>query len=171
MSSYKFLKTVLLFSLLAFSGLAFADYKPDIRPGLWETRMSLKVDMLDALSAQLSTLPKEMQQQMREKMAGLSEGRGHVEKECITAEEVKTYFDDIEEDEDCKSKLLWSKNGQGSLTTTCAGGRTQRSEIFIHSPKEIKITSTFTEPDGTSGTSTWEGRWQSDNCGSVKPED
>ncbi len=171
MSPYKYLARVFLFSSLTFCALVFADYKPDIQPGLWETRVTVKSDMLNSLSEQMAALPKEMQQQMREEMAGLSQGSGHVEKECITIEQAKTYFDDIEEDEDCKSELLWSESGRGLLTSSCSHGIIQRSEIFIHSTKEIKIISTHTETNGTAGTSIFEGHWLSDSCGLVEPED
>lgn len=157
------------FICVAGSALA-ADYSPDIRPGLWETQVSLKGDMADAISAQLASLPKEAQQLLRDKIANLPQELGSIEKECITAEQAKKYFYDVMGDEDCKNDLQWTGKGHGTLISTCSDGTKQQSDIRINGPKEITVTSNVTQANGISGTSIWHGRWLNDDCGMVESE-
>jgi hypothetical protein len=148
-------------------GVASADTAPEVRPGLWETRIVVKGDMIEALEAQIASMPMEIQQEMHQKMSELAAP----ENECITPAQAKTYFDDILTGDDCTNKVEWKGQGRGTLTSTCRDGDSQTSEIVVENAKKMSVVSTFVEGGDNTSTSTWDGRWLADDCGDVLPEE
>tara|TARA_R110001606_G_scaffold395190_1_gene566909 strand:+ start:12878 stop:13444 length:567 start_codon:yes stop_codon:yes gene_type:complete len=188
MPSFALSMMSILFSILAFSGLSFAEDSPKIKPGLWKTTLFLHDNMVEIVTAQVSSIAEECQQAGQslatsaEECMSLEEALkmkdnilrgkvGYIDKECITSEQANNYFTDILDDEECNNTLQWLGNGQGILDSTCTSGTVEHSDIDVKDQKEIVVVTTSTDKDHISVTSTWQGKWLADDCGSVEPED
>jgi hypothetical protein len=159
--------TVLLLPLLA----AAADFTPlDVKPGLWEATVTTKIQLPDAL---LANVPPERRAQMEAMMAGRG-GQPNVVKSCLTKDSLSRAinFGAADQRRTCQYKLVTSTSTKQEADVECTSDRGKLTGKMIFealSPESGKVTMQMSQDSGTKMNITVNTKYLGPDCGDVKP--
>ena len=149
---------------------AAADFTPlAVKPGLWEVTMTAKVQLSEAM---LANIPPDRRAQMEAMMAGRG-GQPTVVKSCLTKEKLSKALDFASDaKKTCQYKLVTSSATKQELEVQCtANGKTTVGKMTFEalSPESGKAIMQMTQDGGTKVDMTINSRYLSPDCGDVKP--
>jgi hypothetical protein len=159
--------TVLLLPLIA----AAADFQPlAVKPGLWEATMTSKVQLPDAM---LANVPPERRAQMEAMMAGRG-GQATVVKSCLTKDSLSRPLNfNNDARKTCQYNLVAASSTKQEVDIQCTakdGKSTVGKMTFeVLSPESGRATMQMTQDGGTKMNLTINTRYLGPDCGDVKP--
>jgi hypothetical protein len=150
---------------------AHAETHINIKPGLWETTVTVAMGGLPDMP-DMSKLSPERRAQMETAMKRMS--LPHREKSCITAEQIRKGPDFKEPEPSCRRNISVNSATAWSMTEECRGERprTVHATFKASNPETISGQSdaTATTPHGTvTSKATFTGKWLGADCGGITP--
>jgi hypothetical protein len=159
--------TMLLLPLLA----AAADFEPlAMKPGLWEVTVTTKMQLPEAM---LANLPPDRRAQMEAMMGGRG-GQPNVVKSCLTRESLSKALNfGADAKRSCQYKLVTSSPAKQEVDVECAAkdGKTTVGKMTFEavSPESGRGRMLMTQDGGTKVDMTFSSRYLGPDCGDVKP--
>ncbi len=158
--------TVLLLPLIA----AAADFTPlEVKPGLWEATVTTKIQLPDAM---LANIPPERRAQMETMMAGRG-GQPSAIKSCLTKESLSRALNfNTDQKKICQYKLVSSSPTKQQVDIECTSDRGKLTGNMLFealSPESGKATIQMSQDGGTKMNITVSTRYLGPDCGDVKP--
>jgi Spy/CpxP family protein refolding chaperone len=164
------------------AAVAFATQASlNVKLGLWETHTQAKMtgDVAAMLpESQMQNMTPEqrakMQQIMQQAMASMQ--KPHYGKQCMTAEKLAKGFDtSANQNSNCKNTVTTNTSTQFESHLVCSGAGAEGTSATIHvsaqSPEHVIGTVISDQSSGGKGlafSATFEGKWLSSDCGTVK---
>jgi hypothetical protein len=150
---------------------ARAESHINIKPGLWETTVTVAMDGMEGMP-DMKTLPPEQRAQME--MALKRMNQPHTEKTCITAEQIKKGPDFGEPEPSCRRNISVNSSTEWGMTEECTGARprTVKTQLKAVNPETIsgQADMTSTSPQAAmAAKATIAGKWLGADCGGIKP--
>jgi hypothetical protein len=150
---------------------ARAETQLNIKPGLWETTVTIAMDGLPGMP-DMSKLPPERRAQMEMAMKRMSQP--HKDQNCITAEQIKKGPDFNEPEPSCRRNISVNSSSEWGMTEECTGEhpRTVHASFKASNSETISGQSdvTATTPHGTvTSKATFTGKWLGADCGGITP--
>ena len=145
-------------AILSTSALASETVPLQLKPGLWETKTSVKVTLDPAAAEGLSPAEK----------AAIASGQTETGTECLTADDIaKGPVADMK-GEGCTAEIAESTPAKLTATIKCGAGspNPQTSEIAFEAPtpETMKGTIKMVSPGEGSMDMTMEGSWKAEAC-------
>jgi glutamate synthase domain-containing protein 2 len=158
--------TFLLLPLIAAAG----DFTPlGLKPGLWEMTMTSKVQLSEAM---LANMPPDRRAQMEAMMNGRA-GQPMVVKSCLTKESMSKALNfNSDQKKNCQYNVVSSSATRQQVDVACTTdkGRTTGTMTFeATSPESGKAIMQMSQDGGTKMNITINSRYLGLDCGDVKP--
>jgi hypothetical protein len=159
--------TLLLLPLLATAG----DFTPlAVKPGLWEATASTKMQLSEAM---LANIPPDRRAQMEAMMAGRM-GQPMVVKSCLTKESLSKAlnFGATDQRKNCQYNLVNSTSTRQQVEIVCTtdkGKLTGNMTFDALSPESGRVVMQMSQDNGTKIDITINTRYLGPDCGDVKP--
>jgi glutamate synthase domain-containing protein 2 len=163
-------KAIVIGTLLLPLIAAAADFTPlAVKPGLWEVTMTSKIQLPDAM---LANIPPDRRVQMETMMAGRG-GQPTVVKSCLTKESLSRALDfSADAKKTCQYKLVTSSASKQEVDVECtANGKTTVGKMTFEalSPESGRATMQMMQDGGTKMNMTMNSKYLGPDCGDVKP--
>jgi hypothetical protein len=165
-------KAIVMGTLLALPLIATAgDFTPlGLKPGLWEMTMSTKMQLSEAM---LANIPPDRRAQMEAMMSGGAGMAPTVVKSCLTRDSLSRALNlSADQKKTCQYNLVSSSATRQEVNIECTmknGRSTGRMTFEVLSPESGKAIMQLSQDNGTKMNITINSRYLGADCGDVKP--
>jgi hypothetical protein len=155
-----------------------AGMKLDVKPGLWETTMTMQNAGTPPIAdEQMSQMSPEQRQHFMAAMQGAMAraAQPHVTKSCLTEEQLRKGPPmGAEPDPDCKRNIAVDSSSQWEMHEECTGAHKRSVTAKFHANSDESVDGLFdVVMTGGSNTMTSKGtmhaKWLGRDCGGIKP--